>query len=158
MNLLCKTHRFFQRRSRAESGQIAVMLVLLLPVLLALAGLVVDGGNMFVHYRLGQAIVDDAAYAAATALKEEALTSDANEVVLDPGKACERANEYASENSARNGNVLGGVSCSVSGANVTVSGQVTSPTIFMRILGINQVTFDLATSAELKYGITEEDQ
>ena len=145
-------------RRRAESGQVAVMLVILLPVLLGLAGLVVDGGIMFVHYRLGQAIVDDAAYAAATALDEETLSGITNEVTLDPAEACSLASENAAENSARNGGVLGSVSCSVSGTNVTVSGQVTSPTIFMRIFGINQVAFDLTSSAELKYGITEEGQ
>lgn len=156
MKLLFSTSPIVRRR--AESGQIAVMLVILLPVLLALAGLVVDGGNMFIHYRLGQSIVDDAAYAAATALDEVALVSVANEVTLDPAEACGRASDYAAENSTRNGNVLGGISCSVSGANVTISGQVTSPTIFMRILGINQTTFSLTANAELKYGITEEGQ
>ena len=145
-------------RHQAESGQIAVMLVILLPVLLGLAGLVVDGGIMFVHYRLGQAIVDDAAYAAATALDEETLSGIINEVRLDPAEACSLASENAAENSARNGGVLGGLSCSVSATNVTVSGQITSPTIFMSIFGINQVTFDLTSSAELKYGITEEGQ
>lgn len=145
-------------RRQAESGQVAVMLVILLPVLLGLAGLVVDGGIMFVHYRLGQTIVDDAAYAAATALDEGTLLGITNEVVLDPGEACRRASENAAENSARNGGVLGGVSCSVSGTNVIVSGQVTSPTIFLQIFGIGQVTFDLTSSAELKYGITEEGQ
>lgn len=145
-------------RRQSESGQIAVMLTILLPVLLGLAGLVVDGGIMFVHYRLGQAIVDDAAYAAATALDEETLSGITNEVKLDPAEACSLASENAAENSVRNGGVLGGVSCRVSGTNVTVSGRVTSPTIFMRIFGIEQMSFELTSSAELKYGITEEGQ
>lgn len=151
-------HSFTVQRRYAESGQMAAMLVILLPVLLGLAGLVVDGGNMFVHYRLGQAIVDDAAYAAATALDEEVLAGPTNEVRLDPTEACGLAEGYAAENSARNGNALGGLSCSANGTTVTVSGQVSAPTIFMRIFGINQMTFHLTSSAELKYGITEEGQ
>lgn len=151
-------HLFTVQCRSAESGQMAAMLVVLLPVLLGLAGLVVDGGNMFVHYRLGQAIVDDAAYAAATALDEEALASPANEVRLDPAEACGLAEAYAAENSARNGNVLGGLSCSANGTTVTVAGQVSAPTIFMRIFGMNQMTFHLTSSAELTYGITEEGQ
>ena len=65
---------------------------------------------MFVHYRLGQAIVDAAAYTAATALDEEILSGITNEVVLDPGEACSLASENAAENSARNGNYLPSVS------------------------------------------------
>jgi hypothetical protein len=47
---------------------------------------------------------------------------------------------------------------SVSGPQITVSGAVTAPTLFMRLFGVNDVVFSLTASAELKYGITEEGQ
>jgi len=51
-----------------QEGQQLVHLTLLLPVLLAFLGLVVDGGNVYVHHRLAQDAADAAASAAGIAL------------------------------------------------------------------------------------------
>ncbi len=141
-------------RCQAERGQVSAMLVILLPVLIGLAGLVVDGGIMFVHFRLGRVTMDSAAIAAATALNEQAF-EDSNVVELQADTAYATAMAYAAEN-GRGRVAITGVS--VSGPQITVSGAVTSPTLFMRIVGVNDVVFSLAASAELKYGITEEGQ
>jgi len=145
--------RKFARRYD-ERGQVSAMLVILLPVLIGLAGLVVDGGIMFVHYRLGRVTVDSAAIAAATALSEQSFKED-NVVELTPEMAYESALAYAAQNGKGHVAITG---VSVSGPQVTVSGSVTSPTLFMRIFGINDVIFSLTANAELKYGITEEGQ
>ena len=144
------------RRSkrRAESGQISAMLLALLPVLIGLAGLVVDGGIMFVHYQLGRVTIDDAAIAAASVLDETKFTY-INAVELEPGNASATAMTYAAENGRGHVTVTG---VTVSGAQVTVFGAVTAPTLFLRIFGVNDVTFNFNASAELKYGITEEGQ
>lgn len=138
-----------------ERGQIAVMLVLLLPILLALAGLVVDGGIMFVNYRLGRVTVDSAALAAATKLDERVFRDVENAVVLDTEEAYQAALDYAEWN-GRGRVAITGVN--IYGNRVNVYGLVTAPTMFMRVLGVNETVFNLSAEAELKYGITEEGQ
>jgi Flp pilus assembly protein TadG len=142
------------RASRADRGQIASMFALLLPVLLGLVGLVIDGGMAMVQYRRAQVAMDSAALAAATQLDRERFTAD-DTVQLSPAQAVAEAIRYAQQNDQGHLSVTG---INVSGARVDVHGTVTSPTIFMRIFGINQVHLNLSSRAELKYGITEEGQ
>ena len=49
------------RVMQEEQGQAAVWLVILLPVLLALVGLVFDGGMLYAQYRRGRWAADGAA-------------------------------------------------------------------------------------------------
>jgi Flp pilus assembly protein TadG len=59
-----RTHR---RRTRVgESGQVAVMFALLIPILFALTAIVLDVGNWYVHKRKLQTLVDAGAFAGAT--------------------------------------------------------------------------------------------
>ncbi len=146
--------RVSSARSVAERGQIAVMYALLLPVLIGLVGLVIDGGQAMVHYRRGQVALDSAALAAATQLNEEAF-ANTNAVELRPSSAYLAALRYAGENGQGHVSITG---INVSGTKVTIYGAVASPTIFMRIFGINQVRLRLSSRAELKYGITQEGQ
>jgi len=140
--------------TRADRGQIATMFALLLPVLLGMVGLVIDGGVAMVQYRRAQVAMDSAALAAATQLDRERFTAD-DTVQLSSAEAVAEAIRYAQENDQGHLFVSG---ISVSGARVVVHGTVTSPTIFMRIFGINQVHLNLSSRAELKYGITEAGQ
>lgn len=118
----------------SEHGQIATMFALLLPVLVGLAGLVVDGGVLMVQYRRAQVTLDSAALAAATQLDRPGFTAD-NTIQLDPAEAAALAIQYAHENGQGHVTVTG---INVSGTKVTVYGAVASPTVFMRIFGINQ--------------------
>src|ERR1051325_8778962 len=68
-----------------ERGQTALLFALLIPVLFALVGLVVDGGIMFVRYRLGRIAIDGAAYAAATALDKGLFINSGEGQVYTPG-------------------------------------------------------------------------
>lgn len=141
-------------RQSHERGQVAVAFMATLMVLLGLVGLVVDGGMMFINYRIGRIAVDSAALAAAVAL-DERIFLDTNAVALDLGKA----NDAAQYQIAQNGHgrvALTGVS--VAGNQVTVTGSVSSPTFFLRLFNIPAVTFRLTAEAELAYGITEANQ
>ncbi|MCC6192506.1 MAG: pilus assembly protein [Anaerolineales bacterium] len=135
-------------------GQIAVTFALLVPVLLGIVGLVVDGGIAMVQFRRGQVTLDSAALAAATQL-DRATFVEENAVELSVSEAVALATRYANQNGQGRVVVTG---IDVSGTQVAVYGTVASPTIFMRIFGINQVRFDLSARAELTYGITEEGQ
>jgi Flp pilus assembly protein TadG len=149
-----RTRRVKCIATAGQRGQIAVMFALLMPVLLGLVGLVVDGGLIMVQFRRGQVTLDSAALAAATQLDEETFSSE-NLVQLNPSNAYLAATRYAQENGQGQVSVTG---INVSGAQVDVYGTVAAPTIFMRIFGINRVRLNLSASAELKYGITEEGQ
>lgn len=146
--------RLRQPHAGAPNGQIAVMLALLVPVLVGLAGLVVDGGLVMVQFRRSQVALDSAALAAAAQLNRERFVDD-NTVQLDPADAAAQAIRYAQENGAGRVSVTG---IDVGETRVSVNGSVAVPTIFMRIFGISQVRLSLSSSAELTYGITEEGQ
>lgn len=137
-----------------ERGQIAMMLAAVFLALVALAGLVVDGGLMLLYYRIGRVTVDSAAVAAATQMDEGVFLEEENDVVLDAGRACDEAQQYA----AFNGRGVVSISCSVDANRATVTGRVEAPTVFLRIFGITSVPFSLNATAELKYGITQEGQ
>ena len=53
-------------RAPDERGQVVVLFALLLPVLLALSAVVLDVGNMYVHKKHNQTLVDAGAFAGAT--------------------------------------------------------------------------------------------
>ena len=138
----------------AERGQIAVALALLVPILVGLTGLVIDGGLMLVQFRRGQVTVDSAALAAAAKL-DEPVFRDENVVQLNTAEAYAAALQYAQANGGGQVAITG---VSISGSRVGVSGQVTTRTLFMQIFGIPSVRLSLSSNAELKYGITEEGQ
>ncbi len=146
--------KMIHSRRTFEGGQIAVMLALLIPVLVGLAGLVIDGGLMLINYRRGQITVDAAALAAAAQL-DEAAFRDQNVVQLNAGAAYAAALQSAQTNGGGRVAITG---VSVAAAQVVVSGQVSAPVLFLRIFGVGQVRFSVSASAELKHGITEENQ
>ncbi|MCC7362040.1 MAG: hypothetical protein IT317_21325 [Anaerolineales bacterium] len=143
-----------QSNGKGQSGQIAVMFALVVPLLIGFVGLVVDGGLAMVQYRRAQVALDSAALAAAAMLDEETFV-DNNVVQLLPTDGYLIAARYVQENGQGHVSLTG---FQASGTDVVVHGTATSPTVFLRIFGINQVHFDLSARAELKYGITEEGQ
>ncbi len=54
------------RSVRDERGQVVVLFALMMPMLLALAAIVMDVGNMYVHKKHNQTLVDAGAFAGAT--------------------------------------------------------------------------------------------
>lgn len=130
------------------------MLALLVPVLVGLTGLIIDGGLMLIQYRRGQVTMDSAALAAATKL-DEVTFQDSNVVELNVAAARAAALQYGQQNGGGQVSITG---VSVSGRQVTVSGAVTAQTYFLRIFGLGNLRFQLSSSAELKHGITQEDQ
>ena len=138
----------------SERGQVAMMFMAVFMVLVALSGLVVDGGIMLVYYRIGRTTVDGSAYAAATELDRREFLTEQNDVVLNASRACATAYDYATQN----GHGRVSISCFAQGNRATVAGQVTAPTLFLRVFGIASVPFHFSSTAEIKYGITQEGQ
>ena len=128
-------------RGRAEDGQAAVVLVMALVVILAVAGLVVDGGAV-VTGKIGlQAEADAAARRGAEAVDAAAFeTTGAG--VLDPAAAEDAAWSYVATTCP---------TCSVSvvatAGGVSVSLHRAQPTWFLRPLGVGPVTVAASSSA-----------
>jgi len=128
-------------RGRAEDGQAAVVLVMALVVILAVAGIVIDGGAV-VTGKIGlQAEADAAARRGAEAIDAAAFEST-GAGVLDPAAAEDAARSYVATTCP---------ACSVSvvatTGGVTVSLHRPQPTWFLRPLGVGSVTVAASSSA-----------
>src|SRR6185295_128615 len=98
------TTLFRSRRTRDERGQILVVFALALIAIIAMTGLVLDGGSTFVQRRDQQNVADAAAMAAAYAYS----------MTDDTGAASTAAQDTAASNGYTNG--TGGVSVTVTNA------------------------------------------
>jgi Flp pilus assembly protein TadG len=77
-------------------------LAVLMPIMLVLAGLSIDGGQVLAMRRDTQALADGAARAGAAQIDETILRSDlASDVVLDPIAASNAAEAYVSDYAPR---------------------------------------------------------
>ena len=80
---------------RDERGQVAPLVAISLVGLLAVAGLVIDGGMMFSARRQVQSLADGAARAGAMAVDEPLLRSNGGTAIpLNPGEAKLAARDY----------------------------------------------------------------
>ncbi len=139
-------------RRTAGRGQAAPAFVVLVPSLMLLVGLVADTGHFLLVRRHAQVAVDSAAVAAATAV-DEARFKTTNVVALEPELAQASASFFATKNYRGFP-----IACAVNGTRVDCVGSADVPTYFLRLVGIASVRVSARASAELKYGIAEEEQ
>jgi hypothetical protein len=128
-------------RVRGEDGQAAIVLLMALVVILAVAGLVIDGAAV-VTGKIGlQAEADAAARRGAEAVDAAAFEAT-GAGVLDPAAAEGAARSYVATTCP---------TCSVSvvatAAGVTVSLHGPQPTWFLRPLGVGPVTVAASSRA-----------
>ena len=76
-----------------QRGTITVFVVVFMTALLAVAGLVIDGGNVLAARRQAANVAESAARAGAQAIDDNAVRST-GEVHLDPDAARRRAQQY----------------------------------------------------------------
>ncbi len=134
------------RGPQADGGSISAFVILLVPALMALSGLVVDGGTALAAQ---QAAVDEAGQAAragAGALSVDALRSGVVEV--DPQAAVAAAEAFT---------VAAGHpgTASVSAGVVTVSIRYRIPTALLGIVGVRSLPVAGTASAIDVEGVTE---
>ena len=144
--------RWFHRRR--EDGQALVFLVLMIPIFLAVVGLVIDGGYMFLQYRRAYATANGAAQAAAQCVDKSHFAAT-NQVRLDQARAANAAREYVTLNGRGK---LQLVSLAATQREVRVAVRARLDTMFMRIAGINQVTVSLQGIAYPAYGIRQQNE
>lgn len=146
-----------------ERGQVLYQTALLLLPLLALLGLLVDGGLMLANYRRAQLTADTAAQAASHAVSREVFVAS-NRVALAPEAAKARAryiieqNGYAIVPGGGKRALLQNVTITVGpkGEWVRVTGRAELRTLFMRMFGIEKVRVAVDSVAYPAYGIRHE--
>ena len=137
-----------RRLHRDERGQAMVLVAIFLVGLVAVAGLVADGGMVLVQRRDLQNLADAAAAAGAMQLDQVAYrASNGSTVALDPGAARAAA---ADELAAKTG-VQYLVTSGTDAVEVSLSRRAT--TAFLRVLGIPGVTITAQAVAEPRYGV-----
>lgn len=131
-----------------ESGQAMIMVAILMVGLVAVVGLVTDGGMVFTQRRDLQNVADAAAAAGASQVDEDAYRASAGEtVVLDESAAYDAAARYLD----KEGDLDYSVTVAPNRVDVSVSRQAT--TGFLRVLGFDGVDIDASSTAEPRYGI-----
>ena len=130
---------------RDQDGSLSAFVVLLLVAMMALLGLVVDGGSALAARQSAADEAEQAARAGAGALSVEALRAGA--LQLDPSAAV-----AAAESFARAAGYPG--TATVSGGVVTVRIRFRVPTEVLGIIGIDSLPVSAQASAVDVQGVT----
>ncbi|WP_243697631.1 TadE/TadG family type IV pilus assembly protein [Geodermatophilus obscurus] len=124
-----------------ERGAIGVFLAVLVPGLLLIVGLAVDGGAKVAATQRANAIADEAARAGGQALDLSAALT--GQVRVDPAAAVAAVQNYLE----RSG-VQGAVTV-VDGDTLQVSTTISEPTTFLGLIGITTLTVEGTGTADL---------
>jgi Flp pilus assembly protein TadG len=130
-----------RRRPDGDRGAISVFLAVLVPGLLLIIGLAVDGGAKVAATQRANAIADEAARAGGQALDISAALT--GEVQVDPTAAVAAAQDYLDRN-----DVQGAVTV-VDGDTLYVTTTITEPTTFLGLIGIPSLTVEGSGTAAL---------
>jgi Flp pilus assembly protein TadG len=128
----------------AERGAIGVFLAVLVPGLLLIIGLAVDGGAKVAATQRANAIADEAARAGGQALDVSAALT--GQVRVDPAAAVAAAQDYLDRN-----DVPGAVTV-VDGDTLHVTTTITRPTTFLGLIGTSTLTVEGTGTADLITG------
>ena len=129
------------RRPHPERGAIGVFLAVLVPGLLLVIGLAVDGGAKVAATQRANAVADEAARAGGQALDVAAAL--AGQVRVHPAAAVAAAQDYLDRN-----DVAGAVTV-VDGDTLHVTTTITEPTTFLGLIGISTLTVEGTGTADL---------
>lgn len=127
------------RRARTDRGTVTAFVAGFAVALLAMAGLVVDGGYLLAGQRAAFDLAEAAARVGAQAVDEDALRQG-DGVVVRPDEARQRVAEYL-EGTGHEGTV------EVSGDTVTVHVTVTQRLAILGIVGVGPATIHASGSA-----------
>lgn len=133
-------------RARDERGQVTPMVAILAVALLALGGLVFDGGQIFTARREANNLARQAARAGAQQL--DIAQARIGTFTLDPAAAVTAARAYLSDQG------ITPTSVRVTGDRVEVTVTLTQPTRLLSIFGIDERTVTATASARAARGVT----
>jgi hypothetical protein len=126
-------------RCRGEAGTVTAFVAVFAVALIAVAGLVVDGGYMLAGRRAAFDEAEAAARAGAQAVDEDALRQG-GAVVVQPDEARQRVADYLAR-TGHEGTV------EVNGDSVTVHIRVTQQLTILGLFGVGPVTLEASGTA-----------
>jgi len=137
--------------SAGEEGQILVLTVVVALALLAILGLVADGGLLFARHRELQGVADAAARAGAAQLDEATYRASNGRIAqLNPARAQAAAGRYL-----RAAGFVGRASVSANAGQVVIGlSEVVRPTIFSSV-GIGPIRLAVRSVAGPRTGIAQ---
>lgn len=134
---------------KQDSGQAAVLVLVTLLGLLAVAGLVIDGGVLFTSRRSLQSLADGAARAGAMAVDERVLRdSEVGEVRLNPEAA-----RFAVEQYLALADFAGGVELTAETGFVTVKVRSEAKPLLLSLVGVGSIATEAEATAYPRAGI-----
>jgi len=144
-----REHAVTQRRGGDDDrGSLTLMLAVLFVALLALAGIVIDGGSKLTAAENAAAIAQEAARAGAGRVNET-IAHENGSFVVDENQAITAANAYLS-GAGYTGRAVQGPGPDEIQVTVTVS----QPTRVLSIIGIDTITATGTATANLVSGVT----
>ena len=137
-----------------QAGQYLVQTIILLPMMMILVGLVLDGGWMYWQYRRAEIAVNAAAQAASHAIDVEYF-HETNQVRLDSGEAWSAASGFVNINQRGQMQVTG---IYIGNNQVVVNANAEVQPIFFRLAGISSLSMRVECRAYPAFGISVEGQ
>jgi Flp pilus assembly protein TadG len=141
------------RPDDGDRGSITLMLLALFVALIALAGIVIDGGAKLNQAENANAIAQEAARAGAGMVNQAHALAGGN-FTVDPDQAVAAAWQYLAKNGYDRANGYIDSVSRVGNESIQVSVTVTSHTRVLSIIGIDTMTSTGAATASLVTGVT----
>lgn len=149
-----RCQRIYSHSNRDERGQYLVQTVILLPMMMILVGLVLDGGWMYWQYRRAEITVNAAAQAASHAIDVDYFR-ETNQIRLEQGEAWSAASGFVNINQRGQMYVTG---IYISNNQVILNANAEVQTIFFRLAGISSLSMRVEGRAYPAFGINTEGQ
>ncbi len=143
--------RAFRRRD--DAGSITLPVLVLVPALLVVAGLVIDGGYALADRQRTYDEAEQAARAGAGAVDPLSLREGTVRLVVDCGGGQPCAQELAAAYVAATADTLVGP-VAVTPTTVTVTVQTTRRSVLLSAIGIRELTVHGTGTAEVQRGTT----
>ncbi|SFP85694.1 TadE/TadG family type IV pilus assembly protein [Salibacterium halotolerans] len=132
---------------KREEGFAVPFVAVMLPVFIALCGLLIDGGLMAANYMKLTGAVDAAAHAALDSYDKTAWEEDGT-IDIQPAGARNLADDYLHANYPEARMEI----FESDSTSVYVKASVSSPLFFMKVAGINEVSIEASSGASLGGG------
>ncbi len=137
-----------RRGGDADRGSLTLMLAVMFVALLALAGIVIDGGAKLTAAENAAAVAQEAARAGA-GMVNEATAHENGSFVVDEDQAIAAANDYLSS-----AGYTGSAARGPGPDEIQVTVRVSEPTKVLSIIGIDTITATAQATANLVSGVT----
>ncbi len=148
-----KIHRLPRQNRRREQGQALLWIAILLPLFIALVGLVLDGGYLWQQYVRARWAVSSAAVAAASEIDPQTFTGSGR-MILKP-----EARAVASDYATRNDPQLHVTDVHIQDNRyIVVQGWSEAQTVFLSIFGVNGFRLNVRAIERPAWGVGQEGQ